>query len=378
MTGGFTRRSLLQVLGAAGGLGAMTGTAAAEAPSPEPPATDPHTKLVFSAAADAVIPRTPRLGATLGEEHVPGALEVGLDEFLITFTNHLFTGVTPLADRTQDLRLTEVVALVLEVAATELVATAGNEDPPSTKYAEGIVEQSSMVDSAIDVAAAGLFPRLSPHDRFKAITLLDDTELDTTVLADRLPPVMFEYDLGLIGTLLVGFGEVIYYSEWQGYEAFTVPPSEREFTNDPSAVQSWRQSGFPGFADGYQAFRGYWGTPDSSLGEGRVWRVRRPHGDGPPNRLTFESGEFRENDYDTSDYEEVFPPDDTGDGDATLQVGGTEGNLLYELDGVLGDGDGNVEVGQGEGGLLGSVTGPIFGASGGETDPIDGRSGGEL
>jgi len=61
---------------------------------------------------------------------------------------------------------------------------------------------------------------------------------------------------------------MLHYSEWQGYDEFDQPPSERVHPNDPAAVQSWRQTGYPGFVDGYVALRGYVGTPDGPLGDG--------------------------------------------------------------------------------------------------------------
>jgi hypothetical protein len=66
----------------------------------------------------------------------------------------------------------------------------------------------------------------------------------------------------------LGFAEILHYSEWQGYDEFDQPPSERVHPNDPAAVQSWRQTGYPGFVDGYVALRGYVGTPDGPLGDG--------------------------------------------------------------------------------------------------------------
>jgi hypothetical protein len=61
MNTGATRRSLLQMLGAAGGLGTMMAELAdadpVDAQPVDPPNTDPHTKLVFSAAADQIVER---------------------------------------------------------------------------------------------------------------------------------------------------------------------------------------------------------------------------------------------------------------------------------------------------------------------------------
>lgn len=316
------RRSAIRSVGAAGSLSMLSAVArAASDEGPSRPDTDPHTRLVYAAIVDAVVPRTPAVAEELGRAHLPGGLEVGLDAYLIAYVNDLFSGLTRAGDRSGDLRLAESVALVLEEAATELVARGKNEDAPSARYALDLRDRSTIVDDAVDVAAAGLFPRLSRRDRLNALTLLDEKEIDTAALADRTPVPLFESDGGFVPTLVVGFTELVYYSEWQGYDDFTAAPSERSFADNPAAVQSWRQSGFPGVADGYRAFRGYWGRPNSSLGEGRVWK--RVDGDrGPPNTITLESGEFRDNDYDTSGYEEPFPTGGTDGEDPTVDVGG--------------------------------------------------------
>lgn len=318
------RRTLVRSVGAAGGLSVLSAAAAATADEePSVPDTDPHTRLTYAAVVDAVVPRTPGLAEDLGPDHVPGGLEIGLDAYLVTYVNDLFAGVAgPASEEAGDLRLAEFVAGVLEEAASELVARGENEDRPSPRYADGLTERSSIVEGAVDVAAAGLFPRLSRRDRLNALTLLDEKELDTAPLAAETPAPLVESDGGLIPTLVVGFTEVIYYSEWQGYADVTAPPSDREFTNDPSAVQSWRQTGFPGVADGYTAFRGYWGRPgsDTSLGAGAVWK-RVDTGGGPPLTVTYESGEFRDNEYDTGGYEEVFATDGTPTTDRPVSGG---------------------------------------------------------
>ena len=58
---------------------------------------------------------------------------------------------------------------------------------------------------------------------------------------------MSESSGALVPQLLVAFTEGIYYSEWQGYEEFTVPASEREFpgTVNGERLQSWQQTDFP-------------------------------------------------------------------------------------------------------------------------------------
>jgi hypothetical protein len=50
--------------------------------------TDPHTRDTYRAIVDAIVPRTPELGDELGEEHVPGGLDIELEKFLIWDFNH--------------------------------------------------------------------------------------------------------------------------------------------------------------------------------------------------------------------------------------------------------------------------------------------------
>ncbi|RXK48523.1 hypothetical protein [Halorientalis pallida] len=189
------------------------------------------------------------------------------------------------------------VAAVLDLSATELLDRGDNEDEPSVDRALTLLEPDDAAAWAVRFAA-GPFSKRSRRDRLRAIGLLDGYELELSPVSGFL----FEADAGLVGQLVVGFAEVIYYSEWQGYDEFTRPPSQREHPNDPAAVQSWRQTGYPGDASGYAALRGYVDKPDSPLGGGDVWKDL----DGDV-RIARDSGNFRENDYETSGYEEPYP-----------------------------------------------------------------------
>ena len=313
---GVDRRTLLRGVAGAGALAALPSAEAAARLAAE---TDPTTRATYRAIVDAVVPETPDVADELGEEHGPGGLEVGLDAYLVEFVNVLFSlwdAPEPAASIAADLsveapeeaptdaevtlspsfgyrqrreanaRLAELVAKVCDVAAVELLARANNESAPDPTRFEG----------------GGPFASLERRDRLRALALLDEKEFDT---ADLPGPVQ-EGTAGLVPQLVVAFTQVVYYSEWEGYEDVSAPPSEREFDGD--GIQSWAQTDFPGIVDGAVAFRGYWGAPDSSLGEGRVWKTV-PVGGGPPRQLTFEPGEFAEDDYDTSGYEEPF---DTG------------------------------------------------------------------
>lgn len=294
------RRTILRGLGMGVGVAALSAAAEAQPADPAEVAeatdrTDPHTSATFAALVDAVVPETPELGTELGQEHEPGGLAINLDEFLVTYVNTLFQSGAPVLGHVEDARLAEVVAGVLDAAAIELLTRGANTHDPGGHAPEGE-----------DWSAGGAFAWLHREDRVRAVGLFDEDNKEFHTAA--LPGPVVEGDAGLVGQLVVAFTEVVYYSEWQGYEegaGLTAPPSERSHPNDPDAVQSWRQTGYPGNADGYKALRGYAGRPNCALGEGRVWETIRV-GEGPPLQLTSESGAFRENDYDTSDYEEVF------------------------------------------------------------------------
>lgn len=310
---GIDRRTLLQGVAGAGALAAFPSAEAAAGMAEE---TDLTTRATYRAIVDAAIPETPEVAEELGEEHGPGGLQVGLDAYLIEFVNVLFSlwdapnptaevaadltleapeeaptdaevSLSPslrLAQRRElNLRLAELVGKVCDVAAVELIARGENESSPDPTRFEG----------------GGPFASLERRDRLRALAMLDEKEFDT---AD-LPGPVLEVTAGLIPQLVVAFTQVVYYSEWEGYEDLSAPPSEREFSGED--VQSWEQTDFPGVIDGAAAFRGYWGTPRSSLGDGEVWETYPVRG-GPPRKLYFKSGEFTEDDYDTSGYEEPF------------------------------------------------------------------------
>ena len=262
---------------------------------------DPHTSVTFRAVVDAVVPETPELGDELGPEHVPGGLAIDLDEFVITYVDDGFQLGLPYVGPQGNIPMADAVAHVLDVAALTLVDRGENTVEPGRDRAGALYEPGSRKAARAE-RAAGMFAQLSREDRLRAIGLLDEFELRATPFPDEL----FELDAGLVGQLVVGFTEMIYYSEWQGYEGFVRPPSELSHPNDPGAVQGWRQTGYPGVAPGYAALRGYLGTDDGPLGDGDTWTTIDEE-DPSSVRITHGSGTFRENDYDTADYEEPYP-----------------------------------------------------------------------
>jgi hypothetical protein len=266
------------------------------------PDVDPHTRVTFRAVTDAVVPETPALAGELGPEHVPGGLAVDLEEFAVTYVDDVFQLGLPHLGPRGNVPLADPVAHVLDTAALTLLDRGENEAEPSADRALSLLGPEDPPPEVVE-GAVGPFAELSRRDRLRAIGLLDEFEVEVSPTDDEL----VELDAGLVGQLVVGFVEMMYYSEWAGYDEFTAPPSERVHPNDPDAVQGWRQTGFPGFANGYAALRGYVGTDDGSLGTGDPWTTL---GEEDGVRLFDESGTFRENDYDTSDYEEPFPVED--------------------------------------------------------------------
>lgn len=261
---------------------------------------DLHTTVTFRALVDAVIPETPELEAELGTEQVPGGLAIELDEFLVTYVDEMFQFGLPHLGAQGNLPLSDAVAHVLDAAALELLDRNENEAEPDGARAVELLDPHD-VPAKRSRDAAGAFARLARDDRLRAVGVLDAVEFEVSPTADEL----YELDVGLVGQLVVGFTELIYYSEWEGYDDYDRPPSEREHPNDPAAVQGWRQTGFPGYAPGYAALRGYVGIDDGPLGDGETWTTIDDEA-ASPVQVMRDSGSFRENDYDTSDYEDPY------------------------------------------------------------------------
>lgn len=289
-----------------------------------------HTRITFRALVDAVVPKTPELEDDLGEEFVPGGLAIGLAEFMIPYVNNMFSYDIPFFSDDGNLQLATPFAKILDSAATKLLLKGDNES--SLDFGRPLeLFEDEEVSSWKLYLKSGPFAKLAPRDRLRAISLLDELELELSLPGDTF----FEFDAGMVGQLVIGFTEAVYYSEWQGYEDFWAPPSEQDHPNDPSTVQGWRQTKFPGFADGHAAMRGYLSKAGSDLGAGETWKEID---DGVA--ITLESGEFRENDYDTSDYEEPFPVEDPPTGDDEGDESGSDDSEAGNSDGEEDEDDG--------------------------------------
>lgn len=305
------RRSFMGAsVGTAAGLGSIqAGSSAPAVLDDDEPGL--YTQIAFRALVDAVIPETPALGEELGEEYVAGGLKIDLAEFMITYVNNMFSFDLPLLSDDGNLQIARPFAKLLDTAALKLIALGDNEAGLDFDRVRDLFDDDEASTIKLYLLS-GPFSKLKRTDRLRAIALLDELELELS-----FGTTLFELDGGMVGQLVIGFTEAVYYSEWQGYNDFFAPPSERDHPNDPAAVQGWRQTEFPGLSDGETALRGYLGAPGSDLGAGEVWKSVDDGVD-----IYLESGAFPENDYDTSDYEEPFPVESAeGDGEDAADDG---------------------------------------------------------
>lgn len=186
----------------------------------------------YRALVEAIVPTTPML-AVYGSEQVIGAVDLFINEYMIWELDHFlslhngfYLSRIPLSSST---------AMLLDAGAVQLLAMG---------LAQGPLKHG---------AAGGAFSRLSPENRIKTMSLLEQGSIDPGYL-----PEPYRYDLGLVAFMVdflnhqTMFG---YYSEWAGYGTTRLAtPSERHLQFFPP---SWRQVGYPGVSLGYRDFRGF-------------------------------------------------------------------------------------------------------------------------
>jgi hypothetical protein len=182
-----------------------------------------YTQDTFKAFVDAVIPRSPILAEEYGRIQFYGALDLYTDEYMMMTLNSYYI---PLAIPTAEM---------LNIAAEQLVFMGGN----------------SKLFNYLRFPAGGIFAALSPEDRFRAVTLLDELYVNLAEL-----PEPFQDNPGLvlnITSLLVRYTMMGYYSEWSGYGSTRLlTPNQRMLEYYPL---SWSQIGYPGPSLGYRALR---------------------------------------------------------------------------------------------------------------------------
>lgn len=195
----------------------------------------PNTKSTFKAYIEAIMPMTTETLEKQESNMTCGAVNSHIDEYEIWSLNHLLS--LNIIITNFSIHLANATAKMLEIAAEQLIYQQENKD----------VINSEMSRSE------GKFACLSPNDRFKAITLLEQNKVDITKL-----PVPFHNNHGFV---LVVLGEMAmlstlsYYNEWSGFASSRMEtPEKRKLEFFPV---SWKQVGYPGPSNGYHDFRGY-------------------------------------------------------------------------------------------------------------------------
>jgi hypothetical protein len=183
-----------------------------------------YVRGTLSALVDAVVPETPEL-AELGEEHVPGGLEAGLDELLHERVNQLQEADGGIwgALGYETVPLGPLVAALLDFAALELVLRR---------------ERESGFQSPDSAFSVGPFSRLAPRDRLRAVRMLESEGILPELAEDNENLGIVQYLAGATVVLV----QFCYYTE---------------LTGDDEGSQGWTQTGYPGPADGYAVSMGY-------------------------------------------------------------------------------------------------------------------------
>ncbi len=183
----------------------------------------PHTKATFMALVDALIPST------------LGALDLQLDEHLLWTLNHYISfhygGVT------KRMPLSTPTAVMLDIAANHLILKGRVEDP---------LDYSVYPDG-------GAFAALAPKDRFRAISMLENLEVDLFQL-----PEPYQNNAGLIQNIVAALNQLVmfgYYSEWFSYGTTRLAaPEDRKLERHHFI---WDLLKYPGPSHGYRDLRGF-------------------------------------------------------------------------------------------------------------------------
>ncbi len=232
---------------------------------------DPHTVATFEAIIDAVVPNTreadghdpvttDKVGEELGDIHQYGGLDAGMTGMCIDILNDFMSPEVSLPKVTntgETAPLSEALAAILDVAASELVARGGNQDTP---------------EPGRFGPAGGPFASLSREDRFRA---LYDVENRANQLGEGEAQVSeaagidngrYSRTGSFVVALAVVFPPIVYYSDMNAYDDFIDnAPSERDFAPEEhnsaperyDTLLGWAQTGYPGITEGHDALRGY-------------------------------------------------------------------------------------------------------------------------
>jgi hypothetical protein len=193
----------------------------------------PHTKATFMAFVDAMIPS------------ILGALDLRLDDYIVWTLDHYVSIQGEWS--VKNVPLSSQTARILDIAAFQLI-TSGN------------VKVSPDFSTNPD---GGPFAALSPDDRFEAIRLLENLQVDLEIL-----PSPYRNNAGLIENVVTSLHQMVmfgYYSEW-----FSLGSTRLAYPEDHRLERQrfiWDSLNYPGPSFGYRAVRGFLVDKFSEKGE---------------------------------------------------------------------------------------------------------------
>ncbi|MEH7115998.1 hypothetical protein V7128_01065 [Neobacillus vireti] len=182
-----------------------------------------NTRAAFMAFADAVIPST------------LGALDLRIDDYMVWILDHFVSIQGEWS--VKNFPLSSQTARILDIAAYQLIASGNIKVTP---------DYSSNPDG-------GPFLALSPNDRFEAIRLLENQQVDLEVL-----PPPYRNNGGLVKNVITSLHQMVmfgYYSEW-----FSLGSTRQAYPEDQRIERQpflWESLGYPGPSFGYRAVRGF-------------------------------------------------------------------------------------------------------------------------
>jgi hypothetical protein len=136
-----------------------------------------------------------------------------------------------------------LMTIPLSYATAELLDTGARQ----------LIEKDKAEDRQKLFSNDGPFANLSRDDRFRALALLEQLDIDLRSL-----PAPYRHNMGLIQFMIDSLNRFVmlgYYTEWPGYGStkFDIP-DKRVLEKFPPG---WELVGYPGPAFGYRDFRGY-------------------------------------------------------------------------------------------------------------------------
>lgn len=194
-----------------------------------------YIRSTFRALVQAIIPPTPCLIDLSGAVFHPGALEFKVYRYVIWILDHSISYPVKLKINVQSIALS--TAELLDHGAVQLIKNCQNVYPVNI----------------MSFPHGGLFSKLSPIDRLRALTLINRLEININYIN---PPYKNNPDLVRQMTAVLNqltmFG---FYSEWTGYGTTSqCPPNQRRVEYFPPG---WILAKYPGPSYAYRDFRGF-------------------------------------------------------------------------------------------------------------------------